>query len=133
MNAQEKFDHWLDIANYDLETASAMYRTGRWLYVAFLCQQAIEKLCKGLFALYVSDEVPRVHNIRYIVNQFARHLPMSITDEHNHLFDRLTAFYMEGRYPEYKQKLSELLNESEAKALLKQTREVFAWLLTQRP
>lgn len=133
MNAEEKFEHWLDIADYDLETASAMYETGRWLYVAFLCQQAIEKLCKGLYTLYVSDEVPRVHNIRYIVNQFSHNLPEPITDEQNYLFDRLTAFYMEGRYPEYKQKLSDLLNESEAKKLLQQTQEVFAWLLTLKP
>lgn len=27
--------YWLDIADYDLETAEAMYSTGRWLYVAF--------------------------------------------------------------------------------------------------
>lgn len=133
MNAEEKFQHWYDIANYDLETASAMYKTSRWLYVAFLCQQAIEKLCKGLFTLYVNDEVPRVHNIRYVVNQFAHHLPAPITDEQNHLFDRLTAFYMEGRYPEYKQKLSDLLDKSEAKELLQQTQEVFAWLLTLKP
>ena len=133
MNAEEKFEHWLDIADYDLETASAMYETGRWLYVAFLCQQAIEKLCKGLYTLYVSDDVPRVHNIRYIVNQFSHNLPEPITDEQNYLLDRLTAFYMEGRYPEYKQKLSDLLNESEAKKLLQQTQEVFAWLLTLKP
>ena len=133
MNAEEKFGHWYDTANYDLETASAMYKTGRWLYVAFLCQQSIEKLCKGLYTLYINDEVPRVHNIRYIVNQFSHHLSAPITDDQNHLFDRLTAFYMEGRYPEYKQKLSELLDKSEAKELLQQTQEMFSWLLTQKP
>lgn len=133
MNAEEKFEHWLEFAKYDLETASAMYNTGRWFYVAFLCQQAIEKLCKGLYTLYVSDEVPRVHNIRYVVNQFAHHLPIPITDEQNHLFDRLTAFYIEGRYPEYKQKLSDLLDESEAEQLLRKTKGAFVWLLTLKP
>jgi HEPN domain-containing protein len=35
LNIQEKYDYWLDAANYDLETAEAMYKSGRWLYVAF--------------------------------------------------------------------------------------------------
>jgi len=49
MDAKDKFGYWLDIAEYDLDTAEAMFLSGRWLYVVFMCQQAIEKLCKGTF------------------------------------------------------------------------------------
>ncbi|MFA1819582.1 HEPN domain-containing protein [Virgibacillus oceani] len=42
VNDTEKFEHWKDIAKYDLDTAEAMYQTGRYLYVVFMCQQAIE-------------------------------------------------------------------------------------------
>ena len=35
--ATDKVAHWLDIADYDLDTAEAMYQTGRRLYVAFMC------------------------------------------------------------------------------------------------
>jgi HEPN domain-containing protein len=41
MDSQEKFEHWLDAAEYDLQTAEAMLVAGRWLYVAFMCQQAV--------------------------------------------------------------------------------------------
>ena len=34
MTSEEKVHYWLDIAAYDIETAEAMYQTGRWLYVA---------------------------------------------------------------------------------------------------
>jgi len=37
--ATDKVAYWLDIANYDLDTAEAMHQTGRWLYVAFMCHQ----------------------------------------------------------------------------------------------
>lgn len=37
MTSKEKVHYWLDIAAYDIETAEAMYQTGRWLYVAFMC------------------------------------------------------------------------------------------------
>lgn len=101
MNADEKYEYWLDIAKYDLETADTMFAGGRWLYVAFMCQQALEKLCKGLFVLFVGDEVPRVHNIRYVLSNFSEKLVQPVTDEQYRLFDTLTGYYLEGRYPEY--------------------------------
>ena len=36
MTQEEKVRYWLDIADYDIDTAEAMYKTKRWLYVA-LC------------------------------------------------------------------------------------------------
>lgn len=45
--AIDKVAYWLDIADYDLDTAEAMYQTGRWLYVAFMCHQVIEKTLKA--------------------------------------------------------------------------------------
>ena len=33
---------WVDQAQYDLETAHAMLASGRYLYVLFCCQQAVE-------------------------------------------------------------------------------------------
>lgn len=132
-DTQEKYEYWLDAAKYDLDSAGAMYSGGRWLYVAFMCQQAIEKLCKGLYTLYVGDDVPRVHNISGIIDRFSDKLPAVPTDEQYKFFDRLTAYYLKGRYPEYKQKVSAMLDEQEANALLNETKGVFEWLLTCKP
>ncbi len=52
MDNREKYVHWRDIAVYDLETADAMLVSGRYLYVVFMCQQAAEKLVKGLYVLH---------------------------------------------------------------------------------
>lgn len=38
----DKVAYWYDTAKYDIDTAEAMYSTERWLYVAFMCHQAIE-------------------------------------------------------------------------------------------
>ena len=40
--------HWFDVSAYDIATAEAMYKSGRYLYVLFMCQQAVEKMLKGL-------------------------------------------------------------------------------------
>ncbi len=133
MDSQEKYEYWLDAAQYDLATAEAMLNSGRWLYVVFMCQQAIEKLVKGLYVLYVDDNVPRTHNIRVLIEKFETKLPESVKEEYCDLFDDLTVHYLNGRYTDYKQKLSDHTDEQTAKEFLGLTREAFAWLLTLKP
>jgi HEPN domain-containing protein len=81
----------------------------------------------------VDDNIPRVHAIRQIVKKYDGKLPASVSVDLYKFFDKLSAFYLEGRYADYKQKLSELVDKKEAKSVLKQTKDVFAWLLTLRP
>ena len=47
MDIQGKIQYWLDMAGYDLDTAKAMLSTGRYLYVGFMCHQAVEKSLKA--------------------------------------------------------------------------------------
>ena len=133
MNAHEKYEYWLDIAQYDLDSAETMLSGKRWLYVVFMCQQSIEKLVKGLYVLYIDDNIPKTHNIRVLVEKFENLLPESITDDCYDLFEDLTIYYLSGRYADYKQKMSERLNEQTATDFLNRTKEVFSWLLTLKP
>jgi HEPN domain-containing protein len=41
---------WATQSLYDIETAKAMLDTGRYLYVLFCCQQAVEKMLRALMA-----------------------------------------------------------------------------------
>ena len=38
------------------------------MYVAFICQQSIEKLAKALHVLYKETEAPKTHNIVTVMN-----------------------------------------------------------------
>ncbi len=133
MDSQEKYEYWLDSAYYDLVTAETMFKGKRWLYVVFMCQQAIEKLVKGLYILYVDDNVPKTHNIRVLIEKFEAKLPEAVTEKYYNLFEDLTVYYLNGRYTDYKRKLSEHVNEQTAKDFLKLTKEAFAWLVTLKP
>jgi HEPN domain-containing protein len=133
MDLGEKFEYWRDIAQYDLETAQAMFTAGRWLYVAFMCQQAIEKMCKGLYLFFIDDDVPRIHDINLLITKFENKLSSPIDDDKRLLFAKLSAFYLKNRYPEYKELLSKSLNKKEAQDILDKSKEAFAWLLTMKP
>jgi HEPN domain-containing protein len=133
MDKQEKFEYWLDIAEYDLESARYNFETGRWLYVVFMCQQAIEKLVKGLYTLYIDDNVPRIHNISKLIKRFEAKLFIPVAKDTYKFLDNLTTYYFNTRYTDYKQKLSSLIKKEVAESILIKTTEVFAWLLTLKP
>lgn len=133
MNNEEKFNYWEDIAMYDLETAEAMLTSGRYLYVVFMCQQAVEKLVKGLFVLYKGEEPPRIHNIWNIfdrifdIDKFDEN-EKQVAEKYFSFFDELLAYYISERYPSYKQKLSQSITKEKATEVLVSTKEVFSWL-----
>jgi HEPN domain-containing protein len=133
MTAEEKYAYWHELAQYDLESADAMFTTGRWFYVIFMCQQAIEKLCKGLYTIYLNDNVPRIHNIKQIFLCFEDKLTITVEEDKYHLFDSLSAYYLTNRYPDFARQTNRQINEKEARHLLTKTKEVFSWLLTLKP
>jgi len=55
--------NWIALAEYDFETAKAMMKSGRYLYVAFTCQQTIEKALKALYVKEKEETPPYTHNL----------------------------------------------------------------------
>lgn len=135
MNVFEKYEYWLEAATYDLESARVMMDGGRYMYVAFMCQQSIEKLTKGIYTLYTDNEAPRVHNIWNIFKHIK--LDTSLEDinefednllKYKNFFAELLSFYISGRYPSFKEKVSSSINFDRAKNVLDNTEEVFKWI-----
>lgn len=127
MSPEEKIEHWLDIAEYDLETAAAMQNSGRYLYTVFMCQQALEKLLKAIYIKQKGEEAPRTHNLL----QLYQLLQLPTKNEYLQTMGQLNAYYIKGRYPAYKQKLSNLLDKKTAQLFLNKTEEIFQWLKSQ--
>lgn len=134
MDFNDKYLHWEDIAQYDLETAKAMFNSGRYLYVMFMCQQAIEKLVKGLYVLHKQEEPPRTHNISLVFNRIFQEINESFFLEEKKktipFFEQLFAYYISERYPSYKERLSSIIDQEEASKVLIKTEEVFMWLVS---
>ena len=130
MTLEKKYAYWLQIAQYDLDTAYSMYTGGRWFYVVFMCQQAIEKLCKGLYNFYLDDNVPKTHNIRFVLSKIETLMSIPINNDVYDLVDSLSAHYLNNRYPDFAGQLNTQIDKDTAEYFLKKTKEVFTWLLT---
>ena|SRR3989338_5581556 len=124
MNLSEKIEYWIDIADYDIKTAKSLHRNGRYLYTVFMSQQAVEKLLKAMHLQKNAKEAPLSHNLIYLQSL----LDMDLSDEQLKLLAELTTYYIEGRYPSYKEKLSTLVKKEKSSEILKQTEEFYKWL-----
>ena len=130
MTIEEKYAYWFELAQYDLDTAASMFSAGRWFYVVFMCQQAVEKLCKGLYNFYVDDNIPRVHNIRFILAELETTLGVKIDGTVYDLADTLSAYYLNNRYPDFSKKPNTKIDKDRATHVFDKTKEAFEWLLT---
>jgi len=123
---EKTIHNWLDLARYDLETASAMLASGRYLYVAFTCQQAIEKLLKACFVKRKNCTPPYTHNLLKLCDETG--LIPELSGDQLGLIEHLCSYYIQSRYTEELQRLSAALTQEKASILYSTTGELFAWL-----
>lgn len=127
MDVKEKVGFWVENAEYDLQTAEVMHQSARYSYTAFMCQQALEKIIKAVYLQENKAEAPRSHNLSYLVGL----LNLNIEADLINLLAELSTYYIEGRYPTYKEKISQLINKDKSQTILIQTGEAFKWLKSQ--
>ena len=102
--ASDKVAYWLDIADYDMETAETLYNGGRWLYVAFMCHQVIEKTLKAYWCGTQSVEPPYTHNLTRLSEGCGLDSEMNEAQLDN--IETLIPMNIQARYPEYKDQLA---------------------------
>lgn len=115
-----KVEYWLDIADYDLKTAISTYKSSKYLYTVFLCQQTIEKRLKAIYIEKKDADPPYTHNLIFLVNK----IEIVLTKSDMELIAKLSSFYIESRYPSYKNKLSKLINKAKALDILNKTKRL---------
>jgi HEPN domain-containing protein len=125
----EKMDkvtkNWIDSANYDLQTANAMYKAGRHIYVVFMCHLAIEKMFKAcLSQKYPTDMPPKIHNLIVLSQRAGLSPPDNLKD----FFQRMDNISIATRYPEDMRAIVKDFNKDTSKKILIDTRKLLRWL-----
>ena len=121
MNSVER---WVEQSRYDLDTAAAMNDSGRYLYVAFCCQQAVEKMLKAIVVKKTGAFPPRLHNLL----RLAEIAGVALEQEREAFIGELSGYYIQTRYPEEIESLSRGLTQSISEEILTKTEEVIEWL-----
>lgn len=122
----EKVKYWIDLSDYDLETAEAMLVSGRYLYVGFMCHQTIEKILKAYYCSKYPDTPPFSHNLSLLSNRSG--LDDLLKDDFKEFINILEPLNIEARYPTHKQQLLKSLTEKRCKEILLNTKKFQLWL-----
>ena len=117
-------EEWIVQAEYDLETAEALFKAGRYIYTVFMCHLSIEKALKGLYAKKFKKDPPKIHDLIYLVKK----IELLIQDPHQDFLKILNDLSVPARYPDELEKLLKQYKNDETGGLLIQTKELLLWL-----
>jgi HEPN domain-containing protein len=126
---EEAVRYWIELSEYDLETAEAMLDRARYLYVGFMCHQAVEKVLKGLFVGVHHATPPHTHNLAYLAKK-ADVIDL-LSEEQRDTLDLLDPLHVEARYPSQKESLLSSLTAERCRQILDMTRELHGWIKTR--
>lgn len=116
--------NWLDSAQYDLETAEHMFKTGRYIYTVFMCHLALEKILKAKIEEITGKVPPRTHDLEYLT-ELAK---LSPDEDKEKFIAEITNLSVVTRYPRDFQRILKEFSQKRTELVLKKTKEVFEWI-----
>ena len=129
MAIEDTVKNWLGLAEYDFDTAGAMLKSGRYLYVAFTCQQCIEKTLKAIYVKEKLTTPPYTHNLQRLISEIS--IAPLLDMEQIDFTDSLNYYYIEGRYSEQLERMKANINERLANEIYDKTQVLYSWLKLQ--
>ena len=123
---KETIIYWTELSDYDLETAEAMLQSGRYLYVGFMCHQAIEKILKAYFTALNSEPAPFTHNLSYIAKKGMFY--DEFTEEQQDFIDQVEPLNIESRYPTHKDRLLKSMTPGKCREIIDNTKNLQGWI-----
>lgn len=122
----EKVTYWIEMSDYDFDTAKAMLKAKRYLYVGFMCHQVIEKALKAYWSNVLEEPPLKIHSLSRLAERSG--LSIEMDDAQLDFIDELEPLNIEARYPSYKERLLKSLHENRCKELITNTDQLRLWI-----
>lgn len=120
---KKAINFWLKSAKENFETAKAMYKTKRWSFVFFMCQQTIEALLKAVYVIKKKENPPFIHSLP----QLAVKTNLNVPEDVAKFFAMLSRHYIESRYMEERFDKN-IFNKENATKIIQDTDKAIKWL-----
>ena len=99
MKIDEHIKYWLDSAAHDLDVAEHLFQSGKYDWSLFIGHLVLEKTLKALFVFKNNNQAPpKIHNLVRLADLSG----LVLTMEQKMLFDKITDFNIDTRYPSVK-------------------------------
>jgi HEPN domain-containing protein len=97
INVPKQIEYWRNTAESDIETASILINSGKYVEGMFFCHLSIEKIIKALVVKQTENIPNRSHDLFYLL-EIAK---IEFTEAQSGFMQILMKYQLEGRYPEY--------------------------------
>jgi len=121
-------EEWLKQAEYDFETAQAMFSSGRYIYTIFMSHLSIEKGLKAIYSDCYSDNPPKTHNLLYLLTKIQDKKIFDVNEKHFETLKELNTISAPVRYPENLFDLMKDFNKEKTQEILLKTEGLLKWL-----
>jgi HEPN domain-containing protein len=126
---QKNITYWIELSDYDLETAEAMLKSKRFLYVGFMCHQTIEKIFKAYYTHVKNETAPFSHSLSFLAKKGEFYQLFS--DSQKDFIDQIEPLNIEARYPSHKERVLKSLTEAKCIEIIQKTKEIQSWIKTK--
>lgn len=116
--------YWMDLSDYDLDTAGFMLKTKRFPYCLFMCHLSVEKLLKALIVKFIKEHAPYSHNLV----DLAKKTSLEFSEKDKILLADLTEFNLETRYPEWQKNFYLKCTKEYTQDYFQKTKKLQKWL-----
>jgi len=128
LSKEEHIKYWIDTAKNDWQAVQKMYKSKVYIHGLFFAHLYLEKLCKALWVKNnKSNTPPKIHNLIRILNE----AKIEYTPEQMDFMNIMNNFQLEGRYPDYLQKLYKAYKSKNTGEILAQVKILGIWLQSQ--
>jgi len=115
---------WFKQAEYDLETAEALFSSGKFIYTIFMCHLSIEKALKGLYSKNFQKSPPKTHNLNYLYEL----IQLNLEEDLQELLDILNDLSVPTRYPDELERLLKDYDRNNTQNILERTKVLLSCL-----
>jgi len=123
---EDRVKYWIELSDYDLETAKAMLVSGRLLYVGYMCHQTIEKILKAYISNSSAVPPPHSHNLTLLAEKCS--FFNDLAEDHLDLINILEPLNIEARYPTQKEILLKSLTKVKCNEIIKRSLNFQKWV-----
>ncbi len=130
MGKDEKIIYWINSAEEDWKTIEVLMKGKRYMYALFFAHLAIEKLFKASWVKeHIENQPPKTHNLEFLYGETSLQLPDIFLTE----LRIINAWNIEGRYPDYLNKVGKGTTKQYTEEKLKMVNDLRLWLLENLP
>lgn len=118
-------DYWISASEIDFRAMDNLYTSGDYVWSLFLGHLVIEKLLKAIAVKNDVESIPKIHDL----NKLASGSGLIVEEAVKDLFDVITSFNIEARYPDYKKEFYKKCDREYAAFNVSKIKEIRSWLL----